>query len=95
MALPPTAFKDLLSGTYDEVYETLRKKRCLSWRGRRNREAVLEVMEESAQRYSAWVREHPGMTGPNGQDRLADALLGSLYVNFRARRLAQKDTRWN
>ena len=30
MALPPTAFKDLLSGTYDEVYDTLRKKRCLS-----------------------------------------------------------------
>ncbi len=93
MALPPTAFKDLLYGTYDEVYDTLRKKRCLSWRGRRNREAVLEVMRESGRRYSEWVREHPRMTGPNAQDRLADALLASPYVNLKARRLAMKDTR--
>ena len=93
MALPPTAFKDLLVGTYDEVYDTLRKKQCLSWRGRRNREAVLEVMQESARRYSEWVRDHPRMTGPNAQDRLADALLASPYVNLKAKRLAMKDTR--
>ena len=95
MALPPTAFKDLLYGTHDEVYETLRKKRCLSWRGRRNREAVLEVMRESARRYAEWVEAHPGMTGPNGHDRLADALLASPYINLKARRLAMKDTRWD
>ena len=93
MALPPTAFKDLLYGSYDEVYDTLRKKRCLSWKGRRNREAVLAVMRESARRYSEWVREHPGMTGPNAHDRLADALLASPYVNRKAKMLAQKDTR--
>ena len=93
MALPPTAFKDLLFGSHDEVYDKLRKKRCLSWRGRRNREAVIQVMREAARGYSAWVREHPGMTGPNGQDRLADALLASPYVNWKARMLANKDTR--
>ena len=93
MALPPTAFKDLLSGSHDEVYDTLRRKRCLSWKGRRNREAVLAVMREAARGYSAWVEEHPGMTGPNGQDWLNDALLASPYVNWRARRLAMKDTR--
>ena len=93
MGLPPTAFKDLLYGTHEEVYETLRKKRCLSWRGRRNREAVLEVMRESARAFAAWVEEHPRMTGPNAHDRLADALLASPYVNLKARRLAMKDTR--
>ena len=93
MALPPTAFKDLLFGSHEEVYETLRKKRCLSWKGRRNREAVLAVMRESARRYAEWVEAHPGMTGPNGQDRLADALLASPYVNAKAKLLAMKDTR--
>ena len=94
MALPPTAFKDLLVGTDAEVYDRLRRKRCLSWRGRRNREAVLRVMREAAAAYAAWVEAHPRMTGPNGQDRLADALLASPYVNGRARRMADKDTRW-
>ena len=93
MALPPTAFKDLLYGSHDEVYDTLRKKRCLSWRGRRNREAVLAVMQKAASGYAAWVREHLRMTGPNGQDWLNDALLASPYVNWKARRLAAKDTR--
>ena len=93
MALPPTAFKDLLYGSYDEVYDTLRKKRCLSWQGRRNREAVLEVMRESARGFAAWVNAHPGMTGPNRHDWLNDALLASPYVNKRAKRLAMKDTR--
>ena len=95
MALPPTAFKDLLFGTDDEVYDTLRKKGCLSWKGRMNRDAVLQVMREAARDYSAWVREHPGMMGPNGQDRLASALLASPYVNKKARRLADRDTRWD
>ena len=95
MALPPTAFKDLLYGSYDEVYDTLRKKRCLSWRGRRNREAVLEVMRKSRGGFAAWAQEHPGMTGPNAHDWLNDALLASPYVNKRARRLARKDTRWD
>ena len=95
MALPPTAFKDLLFGTDDEVYDTLWKKRCLSWKGRMNRDAVLQVMRETARDYSAWVNEHPGMTGANGQDRLASALLASPYVNKKARRLADRDTRWD
>ena len=93
MALPPTAFKDLLYGTHDEVYDTLRKKGCLSWRGRWNREAVLEVMRQADRDYAAWVQAHPRMTGPNGQDRLADALLASPYINMKARWLANKDTR--
>ena len=93
MALPPTAFKDLLFGTDDEVYERLRQKRCLSSKGRMNRDAVLQMMRETARDYSAWVNEHPGMTGANGQDRLASVLLGSPYVNKKARRLANKDTR--
>ena len=95
MALPPTAFKDLLSGTDDEVYDRLRQKRCLSSKGRMNRDAVLQVMRETARDYSAWVREHPGMTGANGQDRLASALLASSYVNQKAQRLADRDTRWD
>ncbi len=93
MALPPTAFKDLLSGADDEVYDRLRQKRCLSSKGRMNRDAVLEVMRETAREYSAWVNEHPGMTGANGQDRLASALLASPYVNQKAQRLADRDTR--
>lgn len=93
MALPPTAFKDLLVGTDDEVYDRLRKERCLSWKGRRNRAAVLRVMREAAAAYADWVAAHPRMTGPNGQDRLADALLASRYVNGRARRMADEDTR--
>ena len=68
MALPSTAFKDLLFGTDDEVYDTLRKKRCVSWKGRGDGEAVLDMMREAARGYSAWVNEHPCMTGPNGQD---------------------------
>ena len=95
MALPPTAFKDLLSGADDEVYDRLRQKRCLSSKGRMNRDAVLEVMRETARDYSTWVNEHPGMTGANGQDRLASALLASPYVNQKAQRLADRDTRWD
>ena len=95
MALPPTAFKDLLVGTDDEVYDRLRQKRCLSSKGRMNRDAVLQVMRETARAYSAWAKEHPGMTGANGQDRLASALLASPYVNKKARRLADRDTRWD
>ena len=95
MALPPTAFKDLLFGTDDEVYDRLRQKRCLSSKGRMNRDAVLQVMRETARHYSAWVNEHPGMTGANGQDRLASALLASPYVNQKAQRLADRDTRWD
>jgi len=95
MALPPTAFKDLLSGADDEVYDRLRQKRCLSSKGRMNRDAVLQVMRETARHYSAWVNEHPGMTGANGQDRLASALLASPYVNQKAQRLADRDTRWD
>ncbi len=93
MALPPTAFKDLLYGADDEVYERLHRRRCLSWRGRRNRAAVLDVMRETHRRYAEWTRAHPRMTGPNAQDRLADALLASPFVNRRARRLAEQDTR--
>ena len=92
MALPPTAFKDLLYGSYDEVYDRLRENGCLSWKGRRNREAVLAVMREAEKRFAAWVREHPRMTGPNAQDWLNDALLASPYVNKRAQRLARQDT---
>ncbi len=95
MALPPTAFKDLLVGTDDEVYDRLRQKRCLSSKGRMNRDAVLQVMRETARSYSAWVKAHPGMTGANGQDRLASALLASPYVNKKAQRLADRDTRWD
>ena len=93
MALPPTAFKDLLVGTDDEVYVRLREQGCLSRKGRRNREDVLAVMQKAAKAYAAWVEAHPRMTGPNGQDRLADALLASPYVNKKARRLAEEDTR--
>ena len=95
MALPPTAFKDLLFDADDEVYDRLRQKRCLSSKGRMNRDAVLQVMRETARDYSAWVNEHPGMTGANGQDRLASALLASPYVNEKAQRLADRDTRWD
>ena len=44
MALPPTAFKDLLWRSHEEVYEQLRNKRCLSWRSWGNRDAVIQVM---------------------------------------------------
>ena len=94
MALPPNAFKDLLDGSNDEIYDTLFKKRCLSRRGRRNRDAVLELMENSARRFSEWVKENPGMTGPNQQDRLADALLGSPFVNATAKCLANNRSPW-
>ncbi len=93
MALPPTAFKDLLTGSYDEIYERLREKGCLSDEGVQDRDAVLAVMQASAQAFAAWVREHPRMTGPNSQDRLAEALLGSPYVNAYAHRLSLQDTR--
>ena len=93
MALPPTAFKDMLHGNHAEIYERLKKKRCLSWRGRWHRDAMIEVMKQAERDFAAWVRAHPRMTGPNGQDRLADALLASPYVNAKAKRLAMKDTR--
>ena len=93
MALPPTAFKDLLRGSHEEIYDRLRAQRCLSWRGRWDREAVIQVMREAAVAFAAWAEAHPGMTGPNGTDRLADALVASPYTNGRARRLARQDTR--
>lgn len=93
MALPPTAFKDLLRGTNEEVYDTLARERCLSWKGRRDRGAVIALMRESARKYADWTREHPRCTGPNARDQLADALLDSPFVNRKARRLAQKDSR--
>ena len=92
MALPPTAFKDLLYGSDREVYEALRKARCLSLRGRWKRHAVQDVMRESARRYAEWAEAHPDMTGPNGHDRLAEALLDSPYVNARARLLDRKSS---
>ena len=94
MALPPNEFKDLLVGSDGEIYETLREKRLLSRRGLKHREAVIGEIQESAQRFSKWVQENPGCTGPNQQDRLAESLLASRYVNAKAKRMAANRLQW-
>jgi len=93
MALPPNEFKDLLVGSDHEIHDALRKESLLSRRGLNDREAVLDVMQKAAKRFSDWVKAHPGMTGPNKQDRLADALLASPYVNTKAKKMAAKRSR--
>ncbi|MEM7415930.1 MAG: hypothetical protein AAF389_10570 [Gemmatimonadota bacterium] len=90
MALPPNAFKDLVSDSPAESYEALRRAGCLSWKGRRSKEDVLELMRESLRRSHARADTGPG---PTSRDRLAAALLSSTYVSWKGRWLARRDTR--
>jgi hypothetical protein len=91
MALPPNRFKLLLCGSYEEIYERLRVHGCLSDEGLRKKAHVLNIMEKVSREHHAWVRSHPGWTGPSGSDRLEAALLSSPYVTQRARELAEQN----
>jgi hypothetical protein len=89
MALPPNRFKMLLTGSDEEIYERLKREKCLSEEGLKSKERVLALLEKTTEEYSAWVQAHPGWTGASGVDRTEVALLSSPYVNRRAAELSK------
>lgn len=93
MALPPTALKDILCGTPEEMVRTLVREGCLSPAGLADEEAVTALIEDAIRKCEAFYAEHPDWCGPTGIDRVADALVASEYLSERGRKLQSADTR--
>lgn len=93
MALPPTALKDMLSGTPEEMVRTLVGEGCLSPAGLADEEAVRALIEDAIKKCDALYAEHPDWCGPTDIDHVAGALVASEYLSERGRMLHDTDTR--
>jgi hypothetical protein len=47
---------------------------------------MAQLVRITQRRYEEWLEAHPGETGPNGVDWIAEALIGSPYLNDEIRR---------
>jgi hypothetical protein len=107
MALPPNWLTVLFYGREDFPYPGVpeaprtpegmwtmpKEEGCLSEEGLKNPDGLVQLIRATQQRYEERVEAHPGETGPNEVDWIAEALIGSPYLNDEAHR--RYDTPFN
>ena len=86
MAEIPNALTDLLRRkTPDEIYETLSREHCLSLAGIEQRAQCIAVIQQADA--EALRHREQGLAGPTREYEIIGALIGSGYVNARAKGL--------